>query len=356
LCIDSLGGVTMTPSDSFGNTWISIAGPTSTTTGSDLRTQLWYAWNPMVGPGHTVTVTLSKGEPVVMAVLVVQNANVSSPIDGVSLIGSDNGTSFVAVTSPNLITTLNNDLLLGFAKDAVGATFTAGAGFTLQAAASSQFLAAETGVAATPGTYNATFTLSTGQTWQALITAAANNPNQATVSWTASTEPSGTIANYLVWRCQGPGCNNYAQIATVPATSTTFNDLGLTPGTMYSYEVQAEDAAFTVGPFSTAAVITTPAAIPSLPGSLTVGAASGTQNILSWTASLETGGGTIFQYLVESCQGPGCNSFSQIGTSPTPGYTDNSVSPGVSYTYRVRAQDAAGTLGPYSNVASDVTP
>jgi hypothetical protein len=125
---------------------------------------------------------------------------------------------------------------------------------------------------------------------------------------------------------------------------------------MYSYEVQAEDAAFTVGPFSTPATITTPAAIPSLPGNLTVAAASGTQNILSWTASLETGGGTITQYLVESCQGAGCNSFGQIGTSPTPTYTDNSVSPGISYTYRVRAQDAAGTLSPYSNVATDVTP
>ena len=62
--------------------------------------------------------------------------------------------------------------------------------------------------------------------------AAANNPNQTTLSWTPSaeiggTEIGGTISNYLVERCQGAGCTNFAQIATTPAT--TFNDTGLRP-------------------------------------------------------------------------------------------------------------------------------
>ena len=55
----SHAGVTMTPSDSFHNTWISAAGPTNTSTGFDLRSQIWYAKNPTVGPGHTFTLTLS---------------------------------------------------------------------------------------------------------------------------------------------------------------------------------------------------------------------------------------------------------------------------------------------------------
>ena len=352
LCADSLNGVTLTPSDSYGNTWIPIAGPTSTTTGSDLRTEIWYAWNPVVGPGHTVTVVLSSGEALVMSVVVVQNANVSSPIDGVSLIGSDNGTDSEIVTSPSLLTTIPNDLLIGFSKVGFGATFTAGAGFTLQAAASANFLAAETGPAATPGSYAAAFTVNENQTWQAAITAAANNPIHTTLSWTGSTGGSGTIREYLVWRCQGAGCSNFVQIGTT--TSTTYNDISPVPSTSYTYEVQAEDTAFTLGAFSTMTVVT-PAPTPSLPGNLTVAAASSTQNNLSWTASHETGGGTIASYLIERCTGAGCTNFAFLTTSATTTYTDT-VTANTSYTYQVQAKDAVGNVSPFSNVATDVTP
>ena len=50
--------LTFTPSDNFGNTWIPIAGPTNTALGFDLRTEMWYAPHPIVGPGHTVTMNL----------------------------------------------------------------------------------------------------------------------------------------------------------------------------------------------------------------------------------------------------------------------------------------------------------
>ena len=60
LCASSHFGVTFTPSDNLGNTWISIAGPTTTALGFDLRTQVWYAPNPIVGPGHTITMNLSR--------------------------------------------------------------------------------------------------------------------------------------------------------------------------------------------------------------------------------------------------------------------------------------------------------
>jgi hypothetical protein len=93
-----------------------------------------------------------------------------------------------------------------------------GIGFTQQAAASSNFLDAETGTAATPGTYNATFTLNASQTWQSAVVAAANNPNQTSLSWTASTEVGGTISNYLVERCQGAGCSSFVQIGTTTTT------------------------------------------------------------------------------------------------------------------------------------------
>src|SRR6266700_2247335 len=350
VCASSHAGVTLTPSDSFGNTYISIAGPTSTALGTDLRTQLWYAGKAVVGPGHTVSIGISAPQSLVISVVVVKGSDTSSPVGAVSLIGDDNGTITVNVSSPNLTTTGSNNLLINFVKPSMGATFTAGAGFTQLPLASTSFLNAQTGPAATPGTYNSTLTLSQANTWQSVLVAAANNPNQLNLSWTASTENGGTIGNYLVERCQGTGCSNFTQIGTV--VNTSFNDLGLTSSTTYSYRVRAQDTVGTVGPYSSVISFTTPAPIPALPGNLAATTVSSTQINLSWTASTETAG-TIGNYLVERCQGAGCSSFTQIGTSATTSYSDTGLGGG-SFTYRVRAKDAAGNLGPYSNLASDV--
>jgi hypothetical protein len=342
-------GVTFTPSDSFGNTWISIAGPTSTVTGFDLRSQVWYAPNPKVGSGHTITMNLSLAQPLVMSIVVLKGSNTSSPIDGISLIGSDNGTSSVNVTSPFMTTTGANDLLVGFVKTNGTETFAAGPGFTLQSAATVLNLTAETGLVATAGTYDATFTLSAGVTWESVVGAISNNPNQTSLSWNASTEIGGTISNYLVERCQGAGCANFAQIASTAATG--LNDNGLTASTSYSYRVRAEDTTGALGPYSSVVTIVTPAPIPALPGNLMATVAAGTQIDLSWAASTETGG-TVNKYLVQRCQGAGCANFTQIATSATTTYNDTGLVAGASYSYRVQASDTAGNLSPFSNMAS----
>jgi uncharacterized membrane protein/fibronectin type 3 domain-containing protein len=349
LCASSHFGVTFTPSDNFGNTWIAIAGPTSTTVGFDLRTQVWYAPNPIVGPGQTVTMNLSQGGPLVMSIIVVKGSNISSPIDAVSLIGSDNGTQAVNVVSPNITTASTNDLLIGLVKVSAGAAFQPGTGFMQQSGASSDFLDAETGLAALPGIYGATFTLDQAQTWQSAVVAAANNPNQTTVTWTASTEIGGTIVQYLVERCQGANCSSFAQIGTT--TTTAYNDTGLMASTSYSYRVRAQDTSLNLGPYSAVGAVLTPAPIPSLPGNLMAASSSNTEIDLSWKASTETGG-TISDYSVERCQGSNCTNFSQIGTSVDTVYNDTGLTPGTIYSYRVRATDAAGSLSPYSNMAS----
>src|SRR5262249_41959101 len=60
-------------------------------------------------------------------------------------------------------------------------------------------------------------------------------------------------------------------------------------------------------------------------------------------------------YLVERCQGAGCSTFAQVGTSTTASFGDSGLASGTTYGYRVRATDAAGNLGAYSNVASATT-
>jgi chitodextrinase len=350
LCASSHFGVTFTPSDNLGNTWISIAGPTTTPLGFDLRTQIWYAPNPIVGSAQTITMNLSQSMPLVMSIFVVKGSNTSSPIDAVSLIGSDNGTQSVNVISPTITTAYTNDLLIGFSKVSAGATFQPGTGFTQQGAASSSFLDAETGTAASPANYAATFTIDSPQTWEAAVVAVSNSPNQTSLSWTASTETGGTISEYLVERCNGTGCNSFVQVGTT--TNTSYNDTGLTASTSYSYRVRAQDTNGNDGPYSSVVTVTTPAAIPSLPGNLTAASPSSTTIDLSWIASIETGG-TVNDYNVQRCAGASCTNFVQIGTSSGPAYNDTGLTNGTTYTYRVQAVDAQDNLSPYSNLASD---
>ena len=63
-------------------------------------------------------------------------------------------------------------------------------------------------------------------------------------------------------------------------------------------------------------------------------------------------------YLVERCSGAGCSNFAQIGATngSTVTYKDTTVTAATSYSYRVRATDAAGNLGSYSNTATATTP
>jgi hypothetical protein len=171
VCASSHSGVLMAPSDSFNNTWISAVGPTSTRSGFDLRTQVWYAKNPRVGPGHTFTLDLATSQPLVISLLVVNGSNVSDPIDAVSTIGNDGGSQSSHVVSPNINTTSGNELLIGFAKSATGQVWTSGSGYTAQGAASSSYLGAETGLAETPGSYRATFDLNSPTSWQAVTVA-----------------------------------------------------------------------------------------------------------------------------------------------------------------------------------------
>ena len=146
---------------------------------------------PVLVRVSTITMNLSGGMALVMSVIVVKGSDISSPIDAVSLIGSDNGTQTVNVVSPNINTTSANDLLIGFVKVSAAATFQSGPGFTPQPAADC-LDKPRSGDRTGSGTGDRTtqlFTLSQTQTWQSAVVAVANNPNQTSLSWTASTEP-----------------------------------------------------------------------------------------------------------------------------------------------------------------------
>ena len=79
---------------------------------------------------------------------------------------------------------------------------------------------------------------------------------------------------------------------------------------------------------------------PSAPGTLTATATSSSEIDLAWGAA--TASLPITGYQVERCQGAGCTNFTQIATPSGTTYNDTGLTANTSYSYRVRAVDAAG--------------
>jgi len=92
---------------------------------------------------------------------------------------------------------------------------------------------------------------------------------------------------------------------------------------------------------------------PTAPGALTAIAMSGSEINLMWTAATDDVG--VTGYLVERCPGAGCSTFAQIATVTGRAFNDTGLTASTTYRYRVRATDAAGNLGAYSNVAGTTT-
>jgi len=194
----------------------------------------------------------------------------------------------------------------------------------------------------------------TAPTAPAALTATAVSTTQINLAWTASTDNVG-VTGYQVDRCQGVGCTTFAQIGTSSVTS--FSDTGLAAGTTYRYRVRATDAAGNVSANSSIVTATTQAAPdttpPTAPAGLTATATSSSQINLAWSASTDNVG--VTGYRVERCQGAGCTTFAQVATPTGTSFSDTGLAAGMSYSYQVRAADAAGNLGAYSNVASATT-
>ena len=182
----------------------------------------------------------------------------------------------------------------------------------------------------------------------------ATGPSAINLTWTASTDNLG-VTSYFVERCVGSGCTSFTQIAA--PTAASYGDSGLTSSTSYSYRVRATDAAGNLSGYSNIATVTTLVAPdttpPTAPTNFNVTAVSTSQTNLSWTASTDNVG--VTGYFVQRCQSSACTSFTQVAAPTGTSYSDTGLSASTSYSYRVRATDAAGNLSAYSNVVTVVT-
>ncbi len=195
----------------------------------------------------------------------------------------------------------------------------------------------------------------TAPTTPAGLGATAISATQINLAWTASTDNVG-VTGYRVERCLGAGCTTFAEIAA-PA-GTTFSDTSVIASTSYSYRVRATDAATNFSSYSNTASTITPTpdtVAPSAPTGLTATAPNSSQINLVWIASTDDVG--VAGYRIERCQGASCGTFVQIAAPAGTGvsFGDTGLIVSTTYSYRVRAVDAAGNLGAYSGVATATT-
>ena len=175
------------------------------------------------------------------------------------------------------------------------------------------------------------------------------------LTWAAASDNVG-VTLYRIERCSGAGCADFSEIATTAATS--YSNTGLAAATSYTYRVRAQDAALNLGPYSGTATASTPAPpdteLPGAPGTPGLTPVGATRIDLTWAAASDNVGVTL--YRIERCSGAGCADFSEIATTAATSYSNTGLAAATSYTYRVRAQDAALNLGPYSGTATASTP
>ena len=173
------------------------------------------------------------------------------------------------------------------------------------------------------------------------LAATAASSSQINLSWTASTD-NVAVSGYRIYR-------NGSQIATTAATS--FQSIGLSSSTIYSYTVSAYDAAGNVSAQSSAVSAATDAAadatVPSVPQGLTATAASSSQINLSWTASTDNVAVSGYRIYRNGLL---------IDSTASTSFQDTGRSPSTVYTYTVAAYDVAGNVSAQSSSASAGTP
>lgn len=172
------------------------------------------------------------------------------------------------------------------------------------------------------------------------LSATAVSATRIDLSWNASTDNVGVVG-YKIFR-------DGTQIATT--SSTSFSDNGLSPATSYSYRISAYDAANNESAQSSQATATTAGIpdteAPTKPSELTATAVSSTRINLSWNVSTDNVGVAGYKIYRDG-------SLIKITIFRT--YSDLNLTPSTTYTYTVKAYDAASNESPASHSASATT-
>jgi titin len=158
------------------------------------------------------------------------------------------------------------------------------------------------------------------------------------ITWT---DNDSTATGTVVQACTNSGCSAYSAASGSPlsGTATSYTYSGLTNATTYRLRVAATNSAGSSS-WLTSSDITTQTVLA--PSNLSWTGDTASSVSLTWTDNAISPTG----YVVQSCSGFNCSSFSALPSSPyvpsTTGVTVGGLTAGTYYTFRVQAADAGG--------------
>jgi chitodextrinase len=169
---------------------------------------------------------------------------------------------------------------------------------------------------------------------------------QVGLTWSGATDNVG-ITRYTVFR-------DGKKVINLGGNILSYTDTNLVSATTYVYTVKASDAAGNQSVASVPVSATTLDSVPpSAPTGLTAVLVTGPVASLAWTASTDNVGVTGYVVFRNGVQ------IASVGPSPTT-YTDSPLPGAGTFTYTVKATDAAGNMSAASNSRAvsiaDVTP
>ncbi|MFK7002517.1 secretion protein [Flavobacterium covae] len=190
---------------------------------------------------------------------------------------------------------------------------------------------------------NITVNLSTSDTippTAPVLSASGTTTSSTNLSWNGDTDNVGVIG-YDVYQ----GTTLLGSI-----TSKTYNVTGLTPSTTYSFTVKAKDAAGNISIASNVVSVTTLANVidttaPTAPILSASGTTTSSTN-LSWNGDTDNVGVTGY----EIYQGT-----TLLGSITSKTYNVTGLTPSTTYSFTVKAKDAAGNISIASNIVSVTT-
>lgn len=166
--------------------------------------------------------------------------------------------------------------------------------------------------------------------------------SQINLAWT---DASNDETNFVIERCAGATCDfSGADTIETPANTTSYNDVGLLPDTVYRYRLHAKRTAActSYSAYNTNGIVSATTTVLA-PSGLTASASSSTSVTLRWTDNSPSDTG----FRIDRCLGNPCSDFALVGYAPghATSYEDAGVCPGTAYTYQVKAVNVGLSSG-----------
>lgn len=175
-----------------------------------------------------------------------------------------------------------------------------------------------------------------------------NSKTGASLTWTRNPNQTYPETGFEIYRAKTSG-GPYTFVGITNAGAVTYEDQGLTPNTQYFYIVRAVNnngaAAVSNQASATTQYDSTP---PTAPGNLTLTGVNRSSASLSWTASTDDVGVDKYDIFINGLK-------SYTVTADQTSFTAYGLTSRQTYTFVVKARDAAGNISPASNQVSAVT-